>query len=307
MWSEIFHWLWLTASETKSPLSLDIRVFHLGKLLFIQYKHCASQLVQSMQPQSWGRLLTWQLSRRWTSSNRDEHSLEGVNQTWFKNLGELQRKWVRLESVHQEPPHTEGFRKWDTTAAFPVSSHSWTKDIVRSIWPGLRRKATGPMLSGPKSSVQMKVNVEFHLEIKEGGRVERHRIQVAWSPVWSFHSLWCFGCHVICWCWPIVFYQVHSQCSCLPGDFRTCHASSAENLNGDASFLFQQDLAPAHSAKTTTNWSADHNNPVPIAQPTCLIFTPWRMYWVLSRGRWETPNPTIQMSWRLLSKQAGLQ
>ncbi|KAF7656121.1 hypothetical protein LDENG_00046140 [Lucifuga dentata] len=33
---------------------------------------------------------------------------------------------------------------------------------------------------------------------------------------------------------------------------------SADKLYGDADFLFQQDLAPAHSAKTTRNWFADH-------------------------------------------------
>ncbi len=48
----------------------------------------------------------------------------------------------------------------------------------------------------------MKVNFAFHLEIKVpefGERVERHRIHVAWSPVWSFHSQWWFGlpCHLL--------------------------------------------------------------------------------------------------------------
>jgi len=48
----------------------------------------------------------------------------------------------------------------------------------------------------------MKVNVAFHLEIKVSesvGRVERHRIHVAWNPVWSFHNQWWFGlpCHLL--------------------------------------------------------------------------------------------------------------
>ena len=33
---------------------------------------------------------------------------------------------------------------------------------------------------------------------------------------------------------------------------------SADKLCGDADFLFQQDLAHAHSAKTTGNWFTDH-------------------------------------------------
>ncbi len=47
------------------------------------------------------------------------------------------------------------------------------------------------------------------------------------------------GCHVICWCWSTVFSEVHSQRSHLPGNFRALHA------------YFQQDLAPAHTAKGT--------------------------------------------------------
>ncbi len=34
---------------------------------------------------------------------------------------------------------------------------------------------------------------------------------------------------------------------------------SADNLYGDADFLFQQDLAPAHSAKGTKSWFNDHS------------------------------------------------
>ncbi len=70
------------------------------------------------------------------------------------------------------------------------------------VLPGLRRKRTGLLLSDPKSSFRVKVNFAFHLEIKvpeSGGRVERHRIHVAWSPVWRFHSQWWFGlpCHLL--------------------------------------------------------------------------------------------------------------
>ncbi len=115
-----------------------------------------------------------------------------------------------------------------TSSGKGLPSHFWTRDNVRSILPGLWRKRTGLLLSGPKSSFQMKVNFAFHLEIKvpeSGARVERHRIHVAWSPVWSFHSQWWFGCCDVCWCWSTVFYQVHSQCSRLPGDLGALYAS----------------------------------------------------------------------------------
>ncbi|KAL0203316.1 hypothetical protein M9458_001334, partial [Cirrhinus mrigala] len=37
---------------------------------------------------------------------------------------------------------------------------------------------------------------------------------------------------------------------------------AADQLNGDADFIFQQDLAPAHSAKATSTWFKDHGIPV---------------------------------------------
>ncbi len=49
---------------------------------------------------------------------------------------------------------------------------------------------------------QMRASFVFHLETKvleSGGRVEKLVAQVAWSPVWSFHSLWWFvvQCHLL--------------------------------------------------------------------------------------------------------------
>ncbi len=51
------------------------------------------------------------------------------------------------------------------------------------------------------------------------------------------------GCHVICWCWSTVFSGK------LP---------SADKLYGDADLIFQQDLAPTHTAKDNKSWFNDH-------------------------------------------------
>ncbi len=50
-----------------------------------------------------------------------------------------------------------------TSSGKELPSHFWTRNIARSILPGLRRTRTGLLPSGPKSSFQMKVNVAFHL------------------------------------------------------------------------------------------------------------------------------------------------
>ncbi len=112
------------------------------------------------------------------------------------------RNGLRLGSRHQEPPHTDVSRNLATVVVFLLLSHSWTTDNIRGILSGLRRRRTGLLPSGPKSSFQMRASFVFHLETKvleSGGRVEKLIAQVAWSPVLSFHSLWWFGvqCHLL--------------------------------------------------------------------------------------------------------------
>ncbi len=79
------------------------------------------------------------------------------------------RNGLRLRSRHQEPPHTD------------VSMNLATV-VVRGILPGLRRRRTGLLPSGPKSSFQMRASFVFNLETKvleSGGRVEKLIVQVA--------------------------------------------------------------------------------------------------------------------------------
>ncbi len=79
------------------------------------------------------------------------------------------RSGLRLGSRHQEPPHTAVSRNLATF-------------VVRGILTGLRRRRTGLLTSGPKSSFQMRARFVFNLETKvleSGGRVEKLIAQVA--------------------------------------------------------------------------------------------------------------------------------
>ncbi len=80
---------------------------------------------------------------------------------------------------------------------------------------------------------------------------------------------------------------------------------SADQLFKDADFIFQQDLAPAHTAKSTKSWLNEHGVGVldwPANSPDLNI----ENLWVLSRGKLETRDQKMQMSWRPLSKKPGL-
>ncbi len=131
------------------------------------------------------------------------HKQQGWPQAWEYSQAKLIQTLVRAsQGVDWSWSQCIKSHHAQTSSGKGLPSHFWTRDNVRSILPGLWRKRTGLLLSGPKSSFQMKVNFAFHLEIKvpgSGGRVERHRIHVTWSPVWSFHSQWWFGlpCHLL--------------------------------------------------------------------------------------------------------------
>ncbi len=65
--------------------------------------------------------------------------------------------------------------------------------------------------------------------------------------------------------------------------------SSADKLYGDADFIFQQDLAPAHTAKGTKSWFNDHDVTVLDWPSNSPDLNP-------RESRRETPEPTIQMT-----------
>ncbi len=116
-------------------------------------------------------------------------------------------------------------------------------------------------LSGPKSSFQMKVNFAFHLEIKvpeSGGRVERHRIHVAWSPVFSFQSVMIWAAMSSAGVGPLCFLKSTVNAAIYQEILEHFMLPSADKLYGDADFIFQQDFAPAHTAKGTKSWFNDH-------------------------------------------------
>ncbi len=124
---------------------------------------------------------------------------------------------------------------------------------------GCGEKETGLLLSGLKSSFQMKVNFAF-LEIKvpeSGGSGEAQIPCCLKSSVKFPQSVMIWAAMSSAGVGPL-FSEVHSQHSHLPGNFRALHASFADKLYRDADFIFQQDLALAHTAKGTKSWFNDH-------------------------------------------------
>ncbi len=100
------------------------------------------------------------LGRKMCTSNRNDTSLRILSSKAYSNTCErftgVNWSWSQYIKSH----HAQ------TSSGKGLPSHIWNRNIVRSILPGLRRKRTGPLLSGPKSVISNKVHFAFHLEIK---------------------------------------------------------------------------------------------------------------------------------------------
>ncbi len=159
------------------------------------------------------------------------------------------RNGLRLGSRYQEPPHTDVSRNLATV-------------VVRGVLPGLRRRRTGLLPSGPKSSFQMRASFVFHLETKildSVGRVEK-LISPSYlkSSVKFPQSVMIWGVMSSAGVGPLCFLKTSITAPVYQEILEHFMLPSADQLFKDADFIFQQDMAPTHTAKSTTSWLNDH-------------------------------------------------
>ncbi len=78
----------------------------------------------------------------------------------------------------------------------------------------------------------------------------------------------------------------------------------ADKLYGDADFIFEQDLAPAHTAKGTKSWFNDHGVTVLDWPANSPDLTPIENLWSIVKRKMRDTRPKNADD--LLSKQPGL-
>ncbi len=182
-----------------------------------------------------------------TASLRIQSSKADSN-TWES----FTRSGLKLESVHQESPRSDVFRKRATKPL--LNQRQRQKHLT---WAVEKKNWTVAQWSKVLFPDESKFCISFGNQgLEEEWRGTESMLFEVQCEVSTFSDD--LGCHVICWCWSTVFSEVHSQCSHLPGHLEHFMLPSADKLYGDADFIFQQDLAPAHTAKVTKSWFNDH-------------------------------------------------
>ncbi len=248
-----------------------------------------------------GRLLTWQWTRRRSltpSTKRVSHRgslLKGVtvHRVLYQSIlnAKLTGRKKLAENVHKQQGVVQASQgvNWSWSQCIkshhaPTSSwkgllsHFWNRNNVRSMLSGLRRKITGLLLSGPKSSFQIKVNFPFHLEIK----VWRKSGEAQYPSCLKFsvkfpQSVMIWGAVTSAGVGPLCFIKSKVNVAIYHEISEHFMLPSAGKLYRDADFLFQQDFSTCPQGQTHF-------------QVVCWPWIYWSA-WLASQHAWPVLNP----------------
>ncbi len=184
-----------------------------------------------------------------TASLRIQSSKADSN-TWESFI----RSGLKLESVHQESPRSDVFRK---SATKPLLNQRHQKRLT---WAVEKKNWTVAQWSKVLFSDESKFCISFG---NQGPRVWRKSGE-AQIPCCLKSSVK-FPQSVMIWAamssagvGPLCFLKSTVNAAIYQEILEHFMLPSADKLYGDADFIFQQDLAPAHTAKGTKSWFNDH-------------------------------------------------
>ncbi len=159
----------------------------------------------------------------------------------------------------------------------------------------------------------MKVNFAFPLEIRvpESGGGEAQNPRCLSSSVKFPQSVMVWGAMSSAGVGPLCFLRSKVNTAIYQGVLEHFMLPAADQLYGDADFIFQQDLAPAHSAKATSTWFKDHDIPVLNWPANSPDLNPIENLWgtVKRKMRYARPNnaeelkATIRATWALITPE----
>ncbi len=180
-------------------------------------------------------------------------------------------------------------------------------------------KTPGLLLSGTKSSFQIKANLSFHL-------VSFSFHSRYWRKSGEVQNPYCLKCSVkfpqsvMIWAamssagvGPLCFLKSTVNAAIYQKLLEHFMLPAADKLYGDADFIFQQDLAPAHTAKGTKSWFNDHGVTVLDWPANSPDLNPKENLWVIIKRKMRHTRPNnaddlkaaIKATWASLHLSSG--
>ncbi len=188
--------------------------------------------------------------RKRCTTNRENRSLMRiVKQNRFKNLGELHKEWTEA-----------GVKASRATTHRRVKKFGYSCRQRRLIWAKEKKNWTVAQWSKVLFSDESKFCISFG---NQGPRVwrkggEARSPSCLKSSVKFPQSVMIWGAMSSAGVGSLCFLKTNVAAPVYQEILEHFMLPSADQLFKDADFIFQQDLAPAHTAKSTKSWLNDH-------------------------------------------------
>ncbi len=208
------------------------------------------------------------------TTNRENRSL--VKQNRFKNLGELHKEWTEAGVKASRATTHRRVKEFGYSCRIPLvkSLLNHRQRQRRLTWAKEKRNWTVAQWSKVLFSDESKLCISFG---NQGPRVwrkggEAHSPSCMKSSVKFPQSVMIWGAMSSAGVGPLCFLKTNVTAPVYQEILEHFMLPSADQLFKDADFIFQQDLAPAHTAKSWLNdhgvgvldWPANSPDPNPI-------------------------------------------
>ena len=228
-------------------------------MIFLAFEECSQSAVSKhINGKSSGRA---KYGRKRCTSRRDDRGLQWIiKQRRFKNLAEIQKEWNEAGVTASKTTTFRHIRKMGYNCRVPRVKPllSLSQRRKRLNWP-MRRRTVGQW-SKVLFSDESKVCLLFG---NQGPRVwrkmgEEQNPSCLRSSVKYPQSVMIWGAMSSEGVGKLCFLKSKVTATVYPNVLEDFMIPSAEDLYGDADFIFQQDLAPAHTARSTKTWFDAH-------------------------------------------------
>ncbi len=235
-----------------------------------------------------------------------------MKQNPFKNVGEIHKEWTAagVSASRTTTKQDMGFSCRIPCVKPLLNNRQRQKRLV---WAKDKKDWTAAEWSKVMFSDESKFCISFG---NQGPRVWRKRGEAQnprclRSSVKFPQSVMVWGAMSSAGVGPLCFLRSKVNTAVYQEVLEHFMLPAADQLYGDADFIFQQDLAPAHSAKATSTWFKDHGIPVLNWPANSPDLNPIENLWgIVKRNmRYARPNnaeelkATISATWALITPE----
>ncbi len=201
--------------------------------------------------------------RKRCTTNRENRSLMRiVKQNRFKNLGEIHKEWTEAGVKASRATTHRRVKEFGYSCHIPLVKPllNHRQRQRRLTWAKEKKNWTVAQWSKVLFSDESKFCISFG---NQGPRVwrkggEAHSPSCMKSSVKFPQSVMIWGAMSSAGVGPLCFLKTNVTAPVYQEILEHFMFPSADQLFKDADFIFQQDLAPAHTAKSTKSWFNDH-------------------------------------------------